>query len=49
VGQNFAAGVAGFVVWPLLFAMDFQDYLATLGRAEMYSRRPTKPAPVRKR
>jgi hypothetical protein len=25
VGQNVAAGVAGLVVWPLLFAMDFQD------------------------
>jgi hypothetical protein len=25
VGQNVAAGVAGSVVWPLLFAMDFQD------------------------
>ena len=25
VGQNIAAGVAGLVVWPLLFAMDFQD------------------------
>jgi hypothetical protein len=24
VGQNVAAGAAGFVVWPLLFAMDFQ-------------------------
>jgi hypothetical protein len=24
VGQNVAAGVAGLVVWPLLFAMDFQ-------------------------
>jgi hypothetical protein len=48
VGQNVA------VVWPLLFAMDFQDsaskevvalqsrqqYLATLGGAEMCSRRP---------
>jgi hypothetical protein len=54
VGQNVAAGVAGFVVRPLLFAMDFQDsaskevvalqsrqqYLATLGGAEMCSRRP---------
>jgi hypothetical protein len=25
VGQNLAAGVAGLVVWPLLFAMDFED------------------------
>ena len=25
VGQNVAAGVAGLVVWPLFFAMDFQD------------------------
>ena len=25
VGQNVAAGLAGVVVWPLLFAMDFQD------------------------
>jgi hypothetical protein len=25
MGQNVAAGVAGLVVWPLLFAMDFQD------------------------
>jgi hypothetical protein len=25
VGQNVAAGVAGLVVWPLLFAMGFQD------------------------
>jgi hypothetical protein len=25
VGQNVAAGVAGLVVWPLLFAMDFRD------------------------
>jgi hypothetical protein len=25
VSQNVAAGVAGLVVWPLLFAMDFQD------------------------
>jgi hypothetical protein len=25
VGQNVAAGVAGLVVCPLLFAMDFQD------------------------
>jgi hypothetical protein len=25
IGQNVAAGVAGLVVWPLLFAMDFQD------------------------
>ncbi|HEY6257265.1 MAG TPA: hypothetical protein VIY51_15890 [Xanthobacteraceae bacterium] len=25
VGQNVAAGVAGVFVWPLLFAMDFQD------------------------
>jgi hypothetical protein len=24
VGQNVAAGVAGIVVWPLLFAMDFK-------------------------
>ena len=24
VGQNVAAGVAGLVIWPLLFAMDFQ-------------------------
>ena len=24
VGQNVAAGVAGLVVWPLLFAMDFK-------------------------
>jgi hypothetical protein len=24
VGQNVAAGVAGVVVWPLLFAMDFK-------------------------
>jgi hypothetical protein len=25
VGQNVAARVAGLMVWPLLFAMDFQD------------------------
>jgi hypothetical protein len=25
VGQNVAAGVAGLVVWPPLFAMNFQD------------------------
>jgi hypothetical protein len=24
VGQNVAAGVAGVIVWPLLFAMDFK-------------------------
>jgi hypothetical protein len=24
VGQNVAAGVAGIIVWPLLFAMDFK-------------------------
>jgi hypothetical protein len=24
VGQNVAAGVAGLIVWPLLFAMDFK-------------------------
>lgn len=25
VGQNVAAGVAGLFIWPLWFAMDFQD------------------------
>lgn len=25
VGQNVAAGVAGLLIWPLWFAMDFQD------------------------
>ena len=26
VAQNVAAGVAGLVVWPLFFAMDFKSY-----------------------
>jgi hypothetical protein len=40
VGQNVAAGVAGLVVWPLLFAMDFQHTaskeVAALQRHQQY-------------
>jgi hypothetical protein len=40
IGQNVAAGVAGLVVWPLLFAMDFQDTaskeVAALQRRQLY-------------
>jgi hypothetical protein len=49
VGQNVAAGVAGLVVWPLLFAMDFQD---TPGKevAALQSRQPSSAAcPPRRR
>jgi len=60
VGQNVAAGVAGLVVWPLLFAMDFQD-TASKEVAALQSRQqylatlaeqrcaaPAAPAPVRR-
>lgn len=33
VGQNVAAGVAGLFIWPIWFAMDFQDAAGKEGRA----------------
>jgi len=61
VGQNVAAGVAGLVVWPLLFAMDFQDSaskeVAALQSRQQYlttlaeqrCAAPAAPQPARKR
>jgi hypothetical protein len=55
VGQNVAAGVAGLVVWPLLFAMDFQDsagkQVAALQSRQQYlttlaEQRCASPAPA---
>ena len=33
VAQNVAAGVAGLFIWPLWFAMDFQDAAGKEGKA----------------
>ena len=57
VGQNVAAGVAGLVVWPLLFAMDFQDTagkeVAALQSRQQYlatlAQQKCAPAPHRRR
>jgi hypothetical protein len=35
VAQNVAAGVVGLVVWPVWFAMDFQDAAGKEGKALM--------------
>ena len=35
VAQNVAAGVVGLVVWPMWFAMDFQDAAGKEGKALM--------------
>lgn len=33
LGQNVVAGVAGFMLWPAWFALDFQDAAGKEGRA----------------
>jgi hypothetical protein len=56
VAQNIAAGVAGLLIWPLWFAMDFQDAAGKEGEAlaarnrylaEAYGRRCADAAPAR--
>lgn len=57
VAQNVAAGVAGIVVWPLLFAMDFKgaadsDMAALQARQKFLTnlaeQRCAKPGPARR-